>query len=119
MSPTQTTAPWPALPYAAWKDTCATLQLLTQIVGKVRLAKTPWLNHSWHVALYVTARGLTTGPIPDGTRAFQVDFDFIDHVVWLRASDGHSRLIKLTPRPVVEFYADIIVALKELGIAVS
>ena len=60
---------WPELPYAAWKDTCATLHLWTQIVGKVRLACTPWLNHSWHVPLYVTARGLTTSPIPHGARS--------------------------------------------------
>ena len=73
--------PWPELPYAAWRDTCETLQLWTQIVGKVRLARTPWLNHSWHVTLYVTARGLTTSPIPDGARTFQIDFDFIDHVL--------------------------------------
>ena len=61
---------WPELPYAAWADTAATLQLWTQIVGKIKLARTPWLNHSWHVALYVSARGLTTGPIPDGARMF-------------------------------------------------
>ena len=75
---------WPELPYAAWADTAATLQLWTQIVGKIRLARTPWLNHSWHVALYVTARGLTTSPIPDGARTFQIDFDFIDHVLWMQ-----------------------------------
>ena len=66
---------WPELPYAAWKDTRDTLHLWTQIVGKVRLAQTPWLNHSWHVALYVTARGLTTSPIPYRGRALQIDFD--------------------------------------------
>ena len=82
--------PWPELPTAAWRDTCATLQLWTQIVGKIRLTKSPWLNHSWHVTLYVTARGLTTSPIPDGARTFQIDFDFIDHVLWLLTSDGHS-----------------------------
>jgi hypothetical protein len=74
---------WPELPYAAWKDTCQTLHLWTQIVGKIRLVRTPWLNHSWHVTLYVTARGLTTSPIPDGARTFQIEFDFIDHVLWL------------------------------------
>ena len=73
--------PWPELPTAAWRDTYATLHLWTQIVGKIRLAKAPWLNHSWHVALYVTARGLTTSPIPDGARTFQIDFDFIDHAL--------------------------------------
>ena len=82
---------WPALPYERWRDTCVTLQLWTQIVGKIRLARTPWLNHSWHVALYVTARGLTTSPIPDGTRTFQIDFDFIDHDLRIATSDGAQR----------------------------
>ncbi len=70
---------WPELPTEAWRDTYATLHLWTQIVGKIRLTKSPWLNHSWHVTLYVTPRGLTTSPVPDGTRTFQIDFDFIDH----------------------------------------
>ena len=102
---------WPELPYAAWKDTCQTLQLWTQIVGKIRLARTPWLNHSWHVTLYVTARGLTTSPIPDGARTFQIDFDFIDHVLWLRTSDGHFRQVVLKPMTVAEFYGDVLHAL--------
>ena len=110
---------WPALPYAAWADTAATLQLWTQVVGKIRLARTPWLNHSWHVALYVTACGLTTSPIPDGARSFQIDFDFIDHVLWIRTSDGHFRQLVLQPMPVAEFYADVMIALKELGIVVA
>ena len=112
-------SPWPALPYAAWADTCATLQLWTQIVGKIRLAQAPWLNHSWHVTLYVTARGLTTSPIPHGARTFQIDFDFIDHVLWIRTSDGHFRQLMLRPMAVAEFYADILIALKELGLAVA
>ncbi len=106
------------MPYAAWKDTCQTLQLWTQIVGKIRLARTPWLNHSWHVTLYVTARGLTTSPIPDGARTFQIDFDFIDHVLWLRTSDGHFRQVVLKPITVAEFYGEVLHALSELGIAV-
>jgi hypothetical protein len=110
---------WPELPYAAWKDTCQTLQLWTQIVGKVRLARTPWLNHSWHVALYVTARGLTTSPIPDGARTFQIDFDFVDHVLWVRTSDGHFRQVVLKPMTVAEFYGDVLHALSALGIAVK
>ncbi len=109
---------WPELPYAAWKDTCQTLQLWTQIVGKIRLARTPWLNHSWHVTLYVTARGLTTSPIPDGARTFQIDFDFIDHVLWLRTSDGHFRQVVLKPVTVAEFYGEVLHALSELGIAI-
>jgi hypothetical protein len=111
--------PWPELPYAAWKDTAATLQLWTQIAGKIRLTKTPWLNHSWHVTLYVSVRGLTTGPIPDGARSFELEFDFIDHVLWLRTSDGHSRQLMLKPTPVAEFYADVMIALKELGLDVT
>ncbi|MGH6788777.1 MAG: DUF5996 family protein [Pseudolabrys sp.] len=107
---------WPELPYAAWKDTRDTLHLWTQIVGKIRLALTPWLNHSWHVALYVTARGLTTSPIPYGARSFQIDFDFIDDVLWVRTSDGHFRQLMLAPMPVAEFYTDLMTALRELGI---
>jgi hypothetical protein len=110
--------PWPELPYAAWKHTCSTLQLWTQVVGKVRLALTPWVNHSWHVALYVTARGLTTSPILYGERQFQLDFDFIDHVLWLRVSDGHVRQLMLRPMSVAEFYADVMHMLAEIGIVV-
>jgi hypothetical protein len=109
---------WPELPYAAWKDTRDTLQLWTQVVGKIRLTLTPWQNHSWHVALYVTARGLTTSPIPDGARTFQIDFDFIDHVLWIRTSDGHYRQVMLRPMPVAEFYAETMSALAQLGIDV-
>ena len=106
---------WPALPFAAWKDTAATLQLWTQVVGKIRLALTPWLNHSWQVALYVTARGLTTSPIPYKEGTFQIDFDFIDHVLWIRTSGGAFRQLMLRPMTVAEFYADMMIALKELG----
>jgi len=109
---------WPELPYAAWKDTLETLQLWTQVCGKVRLRLTPWLNHSWHVTLYVTARGLTTGPIPLGGRDLQIDFDFINHMLWLRTSDGHFRQLMLKPISVAEFYADTMAALRELGVAV-
>jgi Family of unknown function (DUF5996) len=109
---------WPALPYAAWKDTRDTLHLWTQIVGKIRLSQAPWINHSWHVALYLTARGLTTSPLPHGGREFQIDFDFIDHVLWVRTSDGHFRQLMLKPMPVAQFYADLFAALNELGIHV-
>jgi hypothetical protein len=112
-------APWPELPTAAWRDTCATLQLWTQIAGKIRLTQSPWLNHSWHVALYVTPRGLTTSPIPDGTRTFQLDFDFIDHVLRISASDGAQRQFALAGHSVASFYAAVLAALKELGIAVA
>src|SRR5690348_3396173 len=97
---------WPALPASAWRDTRATLHLMTQIVGKIRLALTPWQNHSWHVALYVTARGLTTSPIP-ALASFQIDFDFIDHVFWIRTSSGDFRKIVLRPVSVAEFYNEV------------
>jgi hypothetical protein len=109
---------WPALPYAAWKETCQTLHLWTQIVGKIRLARAPWLNHSWHVTLYVSACGLTTSPIPDGARSCEIAFDFLDHVLWLRTSDGDDRQIALRPMTVADFYAEVMAALAALGIAV-
>src|SRR5436853_1591054 len=86
---------WPALPLDGWKDTYATLHRWTQIVGKVRFARTPWINHSWHVTLYVTARGLTTSPIPHGPSSFQIDFDFIDQRLFVRTSDGGARSVAL------------------------
>jgi hypothetical protein len=106
---------WPSLPFEAWKDTCETLHMWTQIVGKIRLIQTPWVNHSWHVTLYVTARGLTTSPIPYGSRAFQIDFDFIDHQLFVEASDGAVRTIALRPRPVADFYRELFSVLAELG----
>src|SRR6266853_6937378 len=109
---------WPELPYSAWKDTCETLHLWTQIVGKIRLMQAPWLNHSWHVTLYPTTRGLTTSPIPYGGRAFEIDFDFIDHVLWVRTSDGHFRQIMLAPKPVAEFFDELFAALSDLGLDV-
>src|SRR3954470_23306507 len=112
-------APWPELPTAAWRESCATLQLWTQIAGKIRLTKSPWLNHSWHVALYVTARGLTTSPVPDGTRTFQIDFDFIDHVLRIATSDSAQRQFALAGHSVSSFYATTMAALGELGIAAA
>lgn len=111
--------PWPELPTAAWRDTYATLHLWTQIIGKIRLARAPWLNHSWHVALYVTARGLTTSPIPDGTRTFQIDLDFIDHAAHVSTSDGAKRQFALAGQSVASFYAAIMATLTELGIHVA
>src|SRR6266446_6938771 len=99
--------PWPELPTAAWRETYATLHLWTQIIGKIRLARTPWLNHSWHVALYVTARGLTTSPIQDGVRTFQIDLDFIDHLLRVSTSDGAQRQFALAGQSVASFYAAI------------
>ena len=109
-------APWPELPTAEWRESYATLHLWTQIVGKIRLARAPWLNHSWHVVLYVTARGLTTSPIPDGTRTFQIDFDFIDHDLRISTSDGATRRFALGGQSVASFYAAVMAALAELGI---
>src|SRR3989337_2370798 len=102
-----TPAAWPEIPYAVWKDSYATLHLWTQIVGKVRLAQTPWLNHSWHVVLYVSARGLTTSPIPYGQRTFELEFDFLKHVLSISTDDGSYREVALSPRPVAEFYANV------------
>lgn len=109
---------WPELPYLAWKDTYATLHLWTQIVGKIRLAQTPWLNHSWHVTLYVSPRGLTTSLIPYGHRTFELEFDFSKHVLRASTDDGFSQEIALSPRSVAEFYTDVKRALFELGIDV-
>ncbi|HVO89896.1 MAG TPA: DUF5996 family protein [Casimicrobiaceae bacterium] len=95
---------WPALPLAEWRETCETLHLYAQVVGKVRLAATPWLNHSWHVPLYVTARGLTTSPIFVDERALEVHFDFVDHRLTMLASDGRRSDLPLVPRTVAEFY---------------
>jgi len=111
--------PWPELPVAAWRETYGTLHLFTQIVGKIRLSRTPWLNHSWHVALYVTARGLTTSPIPDGARTFQIDFDFIDHTLRISTSDGGVRQFALAGNSVARFYATITATLAELGISIA
>jgi hypothetical protein len=109
-------SPWPELSTAAWRETYATLHLWTQIVGKIRLARAPWLNHSWHVTLYVTARGLTTSPVPDGIRTFQIDFDFIDHLVRISTSDGAARQFALSGKSVASFYAAAMADLAELGI---
>ena len=111
--------PWPELPTGAWRDTYETLHLWTQIIGKIRLVRSPWLNHSWHVALYVTARGLTTSPIPDGTRSFQIDLDFIDHVLRISTSDGATRQLALAGQSVASFYTAIMADLAGLGIRIA
>ena len=110
---------WPDLPTAAWRDSCETLHLWTQIVGKIRLSRTPWLNHSWHVTLYVSARGLTTSPIPNDPGNFQIDFDFIDHLLRISTSGGAKREFALSGQSVSSFYADVTAALAELGIEVA
>jgi len=110
---------WPALSYSEWKETCTTLHLWTQVVGKVRLAVTPWLNHSWHATLYVSARGLSTGLIPYGTRAFEMTFDFLAHALEIQVSEGARRQIELRPQSVATFHAAVMRALSELGLALS
>jgi hypothetical protein len=108
---------WPRLPVASWAPTRDTLQLMTQIIGKVRLARTPLMSHWWNITLYVTARGLTTSLIPAGERAFQIDFDFIDHRLDIVVSDGEQRSIALVARPVADFYDDVMATLDALGLS--
>jgi Family of unknown function (DUF5996) len=108
---------WPALPLDEWAPTRDTLQLWTQIVGKIRMARTPMVSHWWNVPLYVTARGLTTSMIPAGGRAFQIDFDFVDQQLDIRVSDGTQRLIPLESQTVAAFYAAVMAALDELDLS--
>jgi hypothetical protein len=110
---------WPALPLAEWQDTYATLHMWTQIIGKTRLALAPMENHWWQVALYVTPRGLTTTPMPHGERTFAVDFDFIEHALWVRASDGVTRRLALAPRSVADFYGEYMAVLRSVGLEVK
>src|SRR5437773_1160472 len=110
---------WPALPFKEWQTTAETLQLWTQIVGKIRLTLTPWINHSWHVTLYVTARGLTTSPIPHGLHAFEMHFDFIAHELQILKSDGAKRVVKLQAQSVAEFYQRLMSAMRDLDLQVS
>jgi hypothetical protein len=110
---------WPSLPLDAWSDTYATLHLWTQIVGKIRLAQTPWTNHSWHVTLYVTPRGLSTGSIPYGTQAFQIDFDFVGHEIKIQCDNGAIGGFPLAPQSVAVFYRRLREEMKKLGLEVK
>jgi hypothetical protein len=110
---------WPALPFDEWRDTHATLHLWLQIVGKIRLAQSPWINHSWHVSLYLTPRGLTTLAIPHGTRSFQVDLDFIAHRIQVESSDGEARSMAMEPKPVSVFYHELMEILNALRVPVK
>jgi hypothetical protein len=110
---------WPSLPLEAWRDTYATLHMWTQVIGKIRLARAPMVNHWWHVPLYVTARGLTTSPVPYGTRTFQIDFDFITHRLSIVTSDGAERAFELGSYAVAEFYERVSAAMTELGLHVK
>jgi hypothetical protein len=109
---------WPALPLEPWADSNATLHMWTQIVGKIRLHESPPINHSWHSTLYVTSRGLTTSPIPHGTRTFQIDFDFIDHALVIQASDGAVARHPLVPQTVASFYRGVMSSLRGMGVDV-
>ncbi|MFL6521752.1 MAG: DUF5996 family protein [Chthoniobacterales bacterium] len=126
---------WPALPFAEWKDTAKTLHMWTQVVGKIRLALTPWMNHSWHVTLYLTSRGLTTSPMFFNARALQIDFDFVNHELRIRggttavssgnlkgrdnARPSSGKTIALAPKSVAAFYREVMAALEELGTPVQ
>ncbi len=112
------TAIWPELRYPDWRDTAITLQLWTQIVGKIRLSLTPWLNHGWQVPLYVSARGLATSPIPIGDELLEIEFDFIAHRLVCRTSRGEESGLTLEPRSVADFYDRLLAMLADLGVAV-
>jgi hypothetical protein len=105
---------WPALPYSEWRETCAALHIWSQIVGKYRLAHTPWVNHSWHATLYVTPRGLTTGPVPDGDKLITLAFDFCDHTL-VGESAGARETISLDAMSVADFLDRMAVIVTSLG----
>jgi len=110
---------WPELPYEAWKETYATLHMWTQVVGKVALAQAPPVNHSWAIALQITARGLSTRTLPHGRRSFTIEFDFIDHQLIIRASDGATRALSLAPRSVADFYHEVMAMLRDMALPVK
>jgi len=110
---------WPELKFSEWQDTLATLHMWTQVVGKIRLELTPLINHWWNVPLYVSARGLTTSAMPYGDRVLEIEFDFIDHKLRIVCSDGSMKVLDLRPQSVADFYAEVISALKELGIKIE
>jgi hypothetical protein len=110
---------WPALPHEEWKETQATLHLWLQIVGKIRVALVPWVNHQWHVTLHPTSRGLTSRPIPWRGGTFQIDFDFLDHDLLIAKSDGRKGRVALKPRSVADFHHDLMTELDGMGIPVE
>jgi Family of unknown function (DUF5996) len=110
---------WPSLPFQEWKDTYVTLHMWVQVVGKIRLVQTPWVNHSWHTTLYITSRGLTTSPIPYGSRTFQIIFDFINHELQIQTNDGEMGTMSLMPRSVADFYEELLTRLAELNLKVK
>lgn len=110
---------WPPLPYDEWKDTYATLHMWSQVVGKVALAQMPPVNHSWGVAFHLTPRGMSTLLLPHGERSFTIEFDFIEHQLVLRTSDGDARTIALQPRSVADFYRSVMSTLREMSLPVK
>ncbi|MDB5796627.1 MAG: hypothetical protein JWP36_529 [Paucimonas sp.] len=108
----------PVLGYEDWKDSYASLHLMMQVVGKVKLAQTPWVNHSWHVTLHPTARGLTTLLVPHEMRSFEIEFDFLDHQLRIETTDGGRRCLPLHAQPVADFYHQLLQALEQLGVPV-
>jgi hypothetical protein len=110
---------WPPLPFEEWRDTYATLHMWTQIVGKIRMALTPSVNHWWHVPLYVASRGLTTSPMPYEDRQLEILFDFVDHQLKVSLTDGATRSIPLAPRSVAAFYREVMALLADLGVDVK
>jgi hypothetical protein len=111
--------PWPDIPYEPWKESCTTLHLWTQIVGKYRLARAPWVNHWWHATFYVTARGLTTSLIPAGDESVQFDFDLIDHTLIGRVTDGSMGSFLLEPMTVAAFHERFLALTDELGVRID
>jgi hypothetical protein len=110
---------WPPLPLHEWEATRATLHMWTQMAGKVRMALTPHINHWWEVTLYVNSRGLTTSPIPYEAGSFEIQFDFLKHILEIHTCDGATAVLDLAPRAVADFYADFMNALRSLGIRVK
>ena len=119
MSDTDATASWPRLPYEVWRDTAATLHMWLQIIGKIALMQRPWVNHSWHVALRITARGIGTGLVPHDANCFQIDFDFVEHRLLLHAVDGRSVTLPLEPQTTASFYRAVMSSLEKLGVPVT
>ena len=110
---------WPILVLEEWQDTLATLHMWTQVVGKIRMKQTPLINHWWNVTLYVSARGLTTSPMPYHDRIFEIEFDFIDHKLRIECSDGALKILLLRPQTVADFYQEVMSALRDLGIDIK
>ena len=117
--PTTPAEPWPPLPYEAWKDTCATLHMWTQIVGKIAVALAPPINHSWAITLHLTARGLATRDLPLGERSFTLEFDFLDHHLVIATTDGERRTLALGARSVADFYRELMATLASMRLQVK